>query len=84
MRSPWPAAKKPSFSSTSRTSFKESLSPASRGNSLKGKSMIVSCGVGSPAMMTSEASPPQKSITNCVASSRPGSVKAGSTPRSKR
>ena len=74
--SPWPAAKKPSFSSTRRTSFNGTFSPASRGNSLSGKSMTVSFGVGSPATTISEASPPQKSSTICVASSRPGIMKA--------
>ncbi len=83
-RSFWPAAKKPSFSSTRRTSVSGSLSPASRGNSLSGKSMTLSFGVGSPATTISDASPPQKSSTNCVASSSPGSMKFGSTPRSKR
>ena len=83
-RSPWPAAKKPSFSSTRRISGSDSLMPASRGNSLSGKSMTVSFGVGSPATTISDGSPPQRSSTICVASSRPGSMKFGSTPRSKR
>ena len=37
-----------------------------------------------PATVTSEGSPPQSSSTILVASSSPGSMKAGSTPRSKR
>ena len=85
MRSPEPAAKKPSFSSTRRTSGSGSFRPASRGSSLRGKSMAFSAfGAGSPATTISEGSPPQKSSTICVASSRPGTMKLGSTPRSKR
>ena len=37
-----------------------------------------------PATVTSDGVPPQRSSTICVASSSPGSMKAGSTPRSKR
>ncbi len=58
--------------------------PASRCNSLSGKSMTVSFGVGSPATTISDGVPPHRSSTICVASSRPGSMKSGSTPRSKR
>ncbi len=54
------------------------------GNSVSGKSMTVSFGVGSPATTISDGVPPQNSSTICVASSSPGSMKAGSTPRSKR
>ena len=39
---------------------------------------------GSPATISRDGSPPQKSITRCVASSAPGTQKSGSTPRSKR
>ncbi len=79
-----PAVKKPSFSRVRRTSAKGSLRPDSRGNSLKGKSITTSFGVGSPATIVSDGSPPVSSMTICVASSRPGSMKLGSTPRSKR
>ena len=37
-----------------------------------------------PATVISDGVPPQSSITICVASSSPGSMKFGSTPRSKR
>ena len=39
---------------------------------------------GSPATVISDGVPPQRSSTICVASSSPGTRKAGSTPRSKR
>ena len=58
-RSLWPAAKKPSFSSTRRMSASGSLKPASRCNSFMGKSTMVSFGVGSPATTISDGVPPQ-------------------------
>ena len=39
---------------------------------------------GSPATVTADGSPPHRSSTICVASSRPGTIKFGSTPRSNR
>ena len=80
----WPATKKPSLVSTRRISIRLRSRPASRFNSLVGKSMTFSGASALPATVTSDGVPPQSSITICVASSSPGSMKFGSTPRSKR
>ena len=81
---PVPAAKKPRWPSTRLTSVRPTSRPARRGSSSSGKSMMRSGASALPATVTCDGSPPQKSITIAVASSRPGSMKAGSTPRSKR
>ena len=81
---PAPATKKPRWPSTRLTSVTLRSMPASRFGSVSGKSMTLS-GIGtSPATVISDGVPPQSSITMRVASSRPGSMKAGSTPRSNR
>ena len=83
-RSPWPATKKPSRSSTRRISACGTVRPARRLSSDSGKSMTRSRGSALPATVASDGVPPHKSSTMRVASSKPGSMKAGSTPRSKR
>ena len=83
-RSPWPATKKPSRSSTRRISGSGTARPASRLISDSGKSMTRSGASALPATVTSDGVPPHRSSTMRVASSSPGSMKAGSTPRSKR
>ena len=83
-RSPWPATKKPRRSSTRRISGSGTSRPASRLSSDSGKSMMRSGGSALPATVISDGVPPHSSSTMRVASSRPGSMKAGSTPRSKR
>ena len=52
--------------------------------SSSGKSMMRSGDSALPATTISDGVPPHRSSTIRVASSRPGSMKAGSTPRSKR
>ncbi|MNL41968.1 hypothetical protein D3C87_1644010 [compost metagenome] len=62
----------------------EISSPVRRLTSASGKSTTVSGNTSSPEMAGSMASPPQSSSTRRVASSIPGSVRAGSTLRSRR
>ena len=83
-RSPWPATKKPRCPSTRRTSVRGTSRPVRRLISLRGKSMTRSSACGLPETVTSDGVPPTRSSTIWVASSRPGTMKAGSTPRSKR
>jgi hypothetical protein len=79
-----PATAKPSRSSTRLASGSATSRPARRGSSVSGKS-ITRCGAsGLPATVICDGSPPQILSTILVASSRPGSMKAGSTPRSNR
>ena len=70
--------------STRRISGRLRSRPASRFTSLVGKSMTFSGASALPATMISDGVPPQRSSTICVASSSPGTMKSGSTPRSKR
>ena len=58
--------------------------PAMRLTSLTGKSITFAGSGTSPATVISLGVPPQRSITIRVASSSPGTMNAGSTPRSKR
>ena len=74
----------PSRPSTCTISAGSRSRPASRATSVRGKSMLRSGTFTLPATVISEASPPHISSTICVASSSPGSIKAGSTPRSNR
>ena len=83
-RSPWPATKKPRRSSMRRISGSGTARPASRLSSDSGKSMTVSGVRRAPATVISDGVPPHRSSTMLVASSSPGSMKAGSTPRSNR
>ena len=82
--SPAPARKKPRWPSTRFNSGSGTSSPDSRFTSASGNSMIRSSAWAAPATVTSDGVPPQKSSTSCVASSSPGTMKLGSTPRSKR
>ena len=83
-RSPWPATKNPRRSSTPRISWSGTVRPARRLSSDNGKSMTISGASAAPATVISDGVPPHRSSTILVASSSPGSMKAGSTPRSKR
>ena len=67
------------FISTSGTSM-----PARRFTSVSGKSITRSSPKALPTTMFSDGVPPHNSITSRVAISSPGTMKAGSTPRSKR
>ena len=58
--------------------------PARRLTSVSGKSITRSSPNALPTTTFSDGVPPQISITSRVAISSPGTMKAGSTPRSKR
>ena len=75
---------KPSASRIAVTSLTDGSMPASRLISATGKSITIRGSGTSPATMISLGVPPQRSSTMRVASSSPGTMKAGSTPRSKR
>ena len=62
-RSPWPATKKPSRSSTRRISGSGTVMPASRLISDSGKSMMRSVGSALPATAMSDGVPPHRSRT---------------------
>ena len=67
------------FISTSGTSI-----AARRFTSCSGKSITRSSPKALPTTTFSDGEPPHRSITSLVAISSPGTMKAGSTPRSKR
>ena len=81
---PLPSMAKPSASRMARICFSSSLMPASFSTSAKGKVMTVLASGGAPATLRLDGVPPATSIIIAVARSRPGRMKAGSTPRSKR
>ena len=58
--------------------------PARRFTSVSGKSITRSSPKALPTTTFSDGVPPHSSITSLVAISSPGTMKAGSTPRSKR
>src|SRR5262245_49610522 len=70
---PSPATTKPSAPSTRLTSGSATSSPASRGTSRSGNSIIRAGASGEPATVICEGSPPHSSSTIAVASSRPRS-----------
>ena len=82
--SPAPATKKPRWSSTRFISGSGTSRPERRFTSATGNSMMRSSACAEPATVISDGVPPQKSSTICVACSSPGTMKFGSTPRSKR
>ena len=67
-----------------RISGSDTSKPASRFTSDRGKSMMRSSAKALPTTTFSDGVPPQSSIAIRVAISSPGTMKAGSTPRSKR
>lgn len=83
--SPLPATQKPSKERIALISLWDTSRPERRFTSLSGNSMMrSSCGT-SPTTCRSDASPPpHRSVTSFVATSRPSTIYAGSTPRSKR
>ena len=81
---PLPAMTKPRRLRMPRISGSGTSMPASRFTSVSGKSITRSSPYGLPTTTFSDGVPPQISITIRVAISRPGTMKAGSTPRSKR
>ena len=81
---PVPASPKPRSPRICLISTGLTSRPARRLTSLSGKSMTRAGAVGSPATVMADGSPPHRSSTRRVASSSPGTMKAGSTPRSNR
>ncbi|CKX95133.1 Uncharacterised protein [Mycobacterium tuberculosis] len=81
---PAPATMKPRCARIRLISGSGTSMPASRFTSVTGNSMMRSSPWLLPATTISDGVPPHRSITNFVAISRPGTMKAGSTPRSKR
>ena len=75
---------KPSASSVPRISFSGSAMPASFSTRPNEKPMTVFGSGGAPATLALDGLPPATSSIMAVARSRPGLMKAGSTPRSKR
>ena len=81
---PLPATMKPRWPRMRRISASGTSIPARRLTSLSGKSMMRSSPKALPTTTFSDGVPPQSSMTSFVASSSPGTMKAGSTPRSNR
>ena len=81
---PLPATMKPRWLRMSFISGNGTSMPARRLTSVSGKSITRSSPKALPTTTFSEGTPPQISITSRVAISSPGTMKAGSTPRSKR
>ena len=81
---PLPSNVKPSASSVRRISASGSLSPISFSTRANSKSTVNGLIGGLPAIFFFDGVPPATSSIMRVARSRPGSMKAGSTPRSKR
>ena len=81
---PLPATMKPRWPRMRSISTSGTSMPASRLTSVSGKSITRSSPKALPTTTFSDGVPPHISITSLVAISSPGTMKAGSTPRSKR
>ena len=81
---PSPVTPKPRRVRMAAISSGETVMPQRRSTSASGNSITLRGSGTLPASVTVLASPPQKSMTSWVAMSRPGRVRAGSMPRSKR